>query len=115
MVINIIFVLAVTLTFLGLIYCYHILIATSLLSALLYFSLKRESIKTVTINFLILFSSIFLIELYFFTCAAIKGRGNKDIFTIIDRNTKEEINNSKSYTTTVFDELGYHILLPINS
>lgn len=107
MVINIIFVLTVALTFFGLIYCCHVLIATSLLSALLYFSLKRESIKTVTINFLILFISIFLIEFCFFSYAAIKSRGNKDIFTVIDRNTKKEINNSKSYITTEFDELGY--------
>lgn len=109
-IINVIFTLIIALIFLGLTYSCHILIATLLLSILLYFFLKKEVIKTVSINFLILFIFIFFIELFFTASNKIKefrNRNNQNKITIIDRDSKKEINHSQSYITTVFDKLGY--------
>ncbi len=98
-----IFLLSVSLTIV------NILVILPLLIMLFYFLAKFKKIKVVSVNILIFFVSLFLIESFLVSSNTIKNlrkKNDKQIFTVFDRATKEEINNSKSYTKTLYKNLG---------
>ncbi len=109
-VINIFLVLTAALLFFGSTYLIPTLLGTAIFSISLYFLSKIKSIKVVSVNLLILFIALFAIESFLIsadTLKKFKKRNNKQIFTIIDRDTKKEINKSKSYIKILHEKLGY--------
>ncbi len=67
---------------------------------LFYFLSKIKIIRVVSINLLILFISLFAIESFLKFADAYKEykkRSKQQIFTVMDRDTGQEINESKSY------------------
>lgn len=108
--INIALVAVVSLLFMGSFHFMPMIFSTAILSIALYFLSKKESIKTVAINLLIIFISLFLIESFLVSSEALskyKKRNNKTTYTIVDRDTKKEINESKTYLKTLHEKLGY--------
>ena len=107
---NIGLVVVLVLLFIVSIYIVPAVIVAGVLSILLYFTSKIKSVRIISINLLILFISLFVIELFFVSFSAIENfrkKNNKQTFRVFDRNTKKEVNDSKSYTQILHEELGY--------
>jgi len=107
---NIGLAVALVLLFIASIYLVPAVIVAGVLSIPLYFTSKIKSVRIISINLLILLISLFVIELFFVSFSVIENfrkKNNKQTFRVFDRSTKKEINDSKSYTQILHEELGY--------